>query len=82
MCRVISYNTSTKLCRPFLRNLAVIGENQGECWKIFVIASGVFRKRLTMHNITDEIQSITSVVQNAVIMPMLSYIRVHLVQSC
>jgi len=40
------------------------------------------RERLTMRNTTGEIQSITSVVQNAVIMPMAFYIRVHFVQSC
>ena len=41
-----------------------------------------FRKKLTMRHSTDEIQSITSVVQNAVIMPIVFYIREHLVQSC
>lgn len=35
-----------------------------------------------MRNSTEVIQSITRVVQNAVIMPMAFYIRVHFVQSC
>ena len=41
-----------------------------------------FRKRLIMLNGTEEIQSITSVLQNAVTMPVASYIRAHFVQSC
>lgn len=58
-----------------------VGETQGGYQKFrhSEWCSGI---KMKVCNSADEIQSITSVVQNAVIMPIVRYVRVHLVQSC